>query len=103
MDLGLHQRLFLLAVARYFKDSEKAYASLTEVEKTYAVVCEEFDEKPSSHTQVWNYIQFLSSIGIIRNRVTTSGGRSTQISLPSIPATELEKQLSASFEENGIV
>jgi cell division control protein 6 len=103
MELGLHERLFLLAVARYFKDNEKAYAPLSEVEKTYAVICEEFDEKPSSHTQVWNYVQFLSSMGILKNQVTTSGGKSTQISLPSIPAIELEKELSASFEEKGIV
>jgi cell division control protein 6 len=98
--LGLHEKLFLLAVARYFKENEQAYASLSEVEKTYAVVCEEFGEKPNSHTQVWNHAQFLSSLGILKTVVATSTvrGRSTQVSLPSIPAFELEKELSASLE-----
>ena len=98
-SLGLHEKLFLLAVARHFKDSEQAYASLSDVEKTYAVVCEEFNEKLNGHTQVWNHARFLSSLGIIKVEVanSTKRGRSTQLSLPSIPASELEKELSASL------
>ncbi len=100
VSLGLHEKLFLLAVARFFKENEQAYAPLTEVEKAYAIVCEEFGEEPNSHTQVWNYAQFLSSLGILKTVVATSTvrGRSTQVSLPSIPAFELEKELSASLE-----
>ncbi len=95
--LGLHQKLFLLAAARYFKGNEQAYASLSELEKTYAVVCEEFDVKPNNHTQLWNYAQFLSSMGVLTVEVSSNRGRSTQISL-SIPASELEKELSSSLE-----
>ena len=100
-SLGLHEKLFLLAVARYFKENEQAYASLSEVEKTYAVICEEFGEQPNSHTQVWNYAQFLSSMRILKIEVKNSPtrGRSTQVSLLSIPAIELEKELSASLEQ----
>ena len=100
VSLGLHEKLFLLAVARFFKENEQAYAPLTEVEKAYAIVCEEFGEEPNSHTQVWNYARFLSSLGILKTVVATSTvrGRSTQVSLPSIPAFELEKELSASLE-----
>ncbi len=96
--LGLHEKLFLLAVARYFKDqNEQAYALLSEVEKTYAVICEEMGEKPNGHTQLWNYAKFLSSLKILKIEVRNSAtrGRSTQISLLSIPALELEKELSA--------
>jgi len=95
--LSLHEKMFLLSVARYFKENEQAYASLSEVEKAYAVICEEFNEKPNSHTQVWKYAQFLSSLGILKTDVAiTSGrGRSTQVSLLSIPAFELEKELIA--------
>jgi cell division control protein 6 len=98
-SLRLHEKLFLLAVARYFKESAEAYVSLSEVEKAYAIVCEEVDEKPNSHTQIWNYTRFLSSLGIIKIEVAASSarGRSTRISLPSIPAFELEKELSASL------
>jgi len=99
-SLGFHERLFLLGVARVFKESESAYASLVEVEKAYAVVCEEYDEKPSSHTQVWKYAQLLSALGFLRTEVAAvaTRGRSTQVSLPSIPAGELEKELSVSLE-----
>jgi cell division control protein 6 len=98
-SLGLHARLFLLAVARYFKENEEVYASLSEIEKTYAVVCEEFDEQPNSHTQVWNYAQYLSKLGVLKIEVTAAEtrGRTTRISLPTIPASELEHQLSGSL------
>ena len=100
-SLELHEKLFLLGVARLFKESQKAYASLSEVEKAYAVVCEEFDEQPHSHTQLWKYAHFLSALGILRTEVATTStrGRATRVSLPSIPAYELEKELSASLEE----
>jgi cell division control protein 6 len=100
-SLGVHEKLFLLAVSRIFKESQKAYASLSEVEKAYAVVCEEFDEQPRSHTQLWKYVQLLTAIGIVKTAVATTStrGRSTCISLPSIPAYELEKELSASLEK----
>ena len=90
-SLEFHEKLFLLGVARLFKESQKAYASLSEVEKAYAVVCEEFDEQPRSHTQLWKYAHFLSALGILRTEVarTSTRGRSTRVSLPSIPAYEL--------------
>jgi len=100
-SLGLHEKLFLLGVARFFKESQSAYASLSEVERAYAVVCEEFGEQPHSHTQLWKYAQLLSALGILKTEVAPTGtrGRSTRISLPSIPAYELEKELSAAVEK----
>jgi cell division control protein 6 len=100
-SLGLHEKLFLLGVARFFKESQSAYASLLEVEQAYAVVCEEFGEQPHTHTQLWKYVQFLSALGILKTEVATTGtrGRSSRISLPSIPASELEKELSAAVEK----
>jgi cell division control protein 6 len=100
-SLGLHEKLFLLGVARLFKESQKAYASLAEVEKAYAVVCEEYEEQPHSHTQLWKHTQFLSALGILKTEVASTGtrGRSTRVSLPAIPAGELEKELSAALEE----
>ncbi|MEM3736441.1 MAG: ORC1-type DNA replication protein [Candidatus Bathyarchaeia archaeon] len=94
--LSLHEKLFLLGVARFFKENcDRAYASLTEVERAYAVVCEEFDVQPHTHTQLWKYLQMLSAIGIIRKSVSSAGqrGRTTLICLPGIPAQELEREL----------
>jgi cell division control protein 6 len=102
-SLSLHQKLFLLAVARYFKENENAYASLVEVEKVYGVICEEYDEQPNSHTQLWNYVQYFSKLGMLKTEVAAAEvrGRSTRISLPTIPAVELEKQLAADLRYRG--
>ncbi|MEM3770421.1 MAG: ORC1-type DNA replication protein [Candidatus Bathyarchaeia archaeon] len=94
--LSLHEKLFLLSVARFFKEnSDRAYASLTEVERAYAIVCEEFDVLPHTHTQLWKYLQMLSAIGIIKKSISSTGqrGRTTLICLPGIPAQELEMEL----------
>ncbi|MCW3999058.1 MAG: ORC1-type DNA replication protein [Candidatus Bathyarchaeota archaeon] len=99
-SLGLHGQMFLLAVARYFKENEEVYASLTELEGAYAVVCEEYDEQPNSHTQVYSYTVYLSRLGVLKAEVASgeSRGRSTRVSLPTIPAEELERQMADSIE-----
>ncbi|MGB9854842.1 MAG: ORC1-type DNA replication protein [Candidatus Bathyarchaeales archaeon] len=99
--LSLHEKLFLLAIARFFKENDRAYASLAEVEQTYAIICEEFNVQPYTHTQLWKYLQMLSVLGIVKKSVLTMGqrGRSTLISLPGIPAYELEKELMALLEK----
>jgi len=105
-SLGLHEKLFLLGAARVFsKDVEKVYASLVEIEQAYAVVCEEFGVKPTSHVQVWKYAQFLSSLGILKTELAAavSRGRQTRISLPAIPAVALEKELYALLEKERLV
>lgn len=101
--LGLHEKLFLLGIARLFKESRKAQISLTEAEQAYTVGCEEYDAKPSSHTQLWKYLQNLTAAGIVETEVLSSGsrGRSTMIYLPRIPANELEKELRLTLEKGG--
>ncbi len=100
-SLGFHEKLFLLGLTRFFKQNQQAYASLSEVEEAYAIVCEEFGEQPRSHTQLWKHTKLLSALGILKTEVTSTGkrGRSTRISLPSISADELEKELSATLEK----
>jgi len=98
--LGFHEKLFLLAIARIFKESQKAYASFAEAEKAYAITCEEYNVKPHSHTQLWKYLKFFSNTGIVKTQVSsvTGRGRSTLICLPSIPAKDLEKELANLLE-----
>jgi cell division control protein 6 len=94
-SLVLHEKLFLLGIARFFKGSDDAYASLAETEQAYNIVCEEYNVKPHSHTQLWKYLRMFSAQGIVETEVSSTGsrGRSTLISLPRIPAYELEKEL----------
>ncbi|MEM3608795.1 MAG: ORC1-type DNA replication protein [Candidatus Bathyarchaeia archaeon] len=98
--LSRHEKFFLLGVARIFKESQKAYVTLKEAEQAYAIICEEFGAEPHSHTQLWKYVQELSSIGVLKTDVATVGarGRSTIIYLPRISASELEKELNAILE-----
>ena len=96
-DLGLHEKLFLLGAAQIFLENAEAYATLSEIEKAYAVACEEFGENPVSHTQLWKYVQTLSVRGFLKTEVSGEGtrGRSTLVYLPSISAEELAKALRA--------
>ena len=100
-SLSFHEKLFLLGAARIFKESQRTYASLSEIEGGYAVVCEEIGEQPHSHTQLWKYVKLFSALGILKTEVAAKGarGRSTRISLPSVPAYELEKELNAILEK----
>jgi Cdc6-like AAA superfamily ATPase len=97
----LHEKLLLVGVARLFKESHKAQVSLAEAEQAYMIACEEFNTKPHSHTQLWKYLQNLSSIGIVKTEVSAAGprGRSTLVYLPRIPANDLEKELGALLQK----
>jgi len=96
-SLSFHEKLLLLGISRLFKESQRASISLAEAEQAYAVVCEESSSQPHSHTQLWKYLHTLSALDIVKTEVSTAGtrGRSTLISLPKIPAYELEKELTA--------
>jgi cell division control protein 6 len=102
--LSFHEKLFLLGMARLFKESQKACISLAEAEQTYAVACEEFGAQSHSHTQLWKYLQTLSSAGIVETEVSSTGsqGRSTLIYLTRIPICELEKELNMLLEKEGV-
>jgi len=93
--LNLHQKLLLLGIARRFKQSDTAHLSMGEAENAYAVVCEEYGEEKRGHTQLWKYVHELSALDIIRADSSGAGqrGKTTLISLPKLPAAELEKEL----------
>ena len=99
--LSLHEKLFLLGVAMIFRQNKNASVTLAEAEQTYAVVCEESNTSPVSHTQLWKYLRNLSAVGILKAEVIATGtrGRSTNVSLPRIPASELEKELKNLLEK----
>ncbi len=94
-QLNLHQKLFLLGVARRFKQSDAAYLSMGEAENAYAIVCEEYGAEKRGHTQLWKYVQELSALDVIKTEHSSAGqrGKTTLISLPHVSATELEQEL----------
>jgi len=103
MELSLHEKLFLLSIARYFKQTDSAYVSMGDAEESYALVCEEYDEKPRGHTQLWKYANSLSTTGIIETMVSGEGqrGKTTMISLSRVPASDLEQAITKVVSQKG--
>lgn len=100
-SLSLHEKLFLLGAAQVFLEGDEAYVTLSEIEKAYAVACEEFEEEPVSHTQLWKYLQELSTLGILKTEVSGAGARGRQsfVCLPTVSAEELAKALRVALEQ----
>jgi cell division control protein 6 len=95
-SLGLHEKLFLLGLARRFKHTTLAYLTMGEAEEAYRIVCEEYGEKPRRHTQLWKYVNNLAAADVVKSKVSSDGlrGKTTLIGLPYVSAEELERELS---------
>lgn len=93
-DLDKHKALALLAIARVMRRGA-TFATTGEAEERYALVCEEYGEKPRAHTQFWTFLQDLTSLGLIHTKRSGKGivGTTTIISLPDISARLLEERL----------
>jgi len=94
-DLKKHQLLTLLAVTKRLQKEGTAYANTGEVEKTYAITCEEYQEEVRAHTMFWSYLKELEQSGFIKLKPSGKGqtGSSQFISLPDIPAEILRSKL----------
>ena len=82
-DLSGHQMLVLLGICRRLRKAE--FMTSKDVASMYAVVCEEYEVKPRSHTTVWKFLKQIEELDIIATRVDTVGegrGRTTHISMP---------------------
>lgn len=101
-SLNSNKLLALLSVSRCIKS--KTYATLPAAEKTYAVVCEEYEVQARRHTQFWSYINDLEREGFLKTMKRTvpgeMGGTVVHISLPDIPASVLSKKIENLLEGN---
>src|SRR5438445_4831817 len=96
--LDVQTKLALRSIAR--KSRKKAYITMGEAEEAYAVVCEEYNEKPRAHTQFWKYVKELDALGLVDTKLSGKGevGKTTLISLPEIPAKVLADNLERSLK-----
>jgi len=87
-NLERHQLLTLHAIAKRLKKDGTAYVNTGDAEKTYAITCEEYNEKPRTHTMFWNYLKDIEGSGFINIKPSGKGhlGTTQLISLPDIPA-----------------
>ena len=93
--LSPHEKYMLLALARVLEESQEAYANIGTVEREYKAVCEEYDDKPRKHTQIWKYARGLGAIGVIAASKSGEGvrGKTTLLGLQNIPASTMREQL----------
>jgi len=98
--LSIHEKLLLLALSRLLIERDTAYVSMGEVEREYQAACDEFNEEPRQHTQVWKYARALSSIGVISAQKSGEGmrGRTTLLGLAQVPASTMQESLEAALE-----
>jgi len=98
--LSVHEKLLLLALSRLLIQRDTAYVSMGDVEREYQAACDEFNEEPRQHTQVWKYARALSSIGIISAQMSGEGmrGRTTLLGLAQVPASKMQESLEAALE-----
>jgi len=94
-NLEKHQLLTLLSIAKRLQKDGTAYAITGEVEKTYAITCEEYHEQPRAHTAFWTYLKDVELAGFILLKPSGKGqlGSTQMISLPDIPAEALREKL----------
>lgn len=97
--LSSHEKYMLLALARTLEESQEAYANIGTVEREYKAVCEEYNDKPRKHTQIWKYARGLSAIGVIAASKSGEGvrGKTTLLGLQNIPASTMREQLEAAL------
>jgi len=99
-QLSLHEKLVLLAVARFFRHSREAHASTGEIELSYQVVCEEHGEEARGHTQFLKYLNQLKGLDAVTVRLVASPqGRTHYIGLAKVPAEELEREVERIIEQ----
>ncbi|HXX72889.1 MAG TPA: ORC1-type DNA replication protein [Candidatus Acidoferrales bacterium] len=97
--LSPHEKYLLLALARILEESQEAYANIGSVEHEYEAVCEEYDDKPRKHTQIWKYARGLGAIGVIAASKSGEGvrGKTTLLGLQNIPAATMREQLESAL------
>ena len=102
-DLTTQQKLALLSIAVKLRVTQKAYLTMGELEETYKGLCEEFNLPIRSHTQIWEYIQYLQNCDVITTRISSKGqrGQTTLISLPDVSAEIIEITIREQFHKIG--
>ncbi|MFX1321248.1 MAG: Cdc6/Cdc18 family protein [Promethearchaeota archaeon] len=85
--------IFLLAIIKSLKVSEKPQISFLDILKTYNIVCENTRLKPRSYSQLWNYLQEFHRENLILIKVKSENikGRKTFIKIPNIALSKFEE------------
>jgi cell division control protein 6 len=101
ITLPLQNKILLLSLARSLKEVRGAYVTMGEMEEMYHSVCEEYDQEPRAHTQIWEWIQDLNAHSIIDTKRSGVGqrGQTTLIGISDVPAEMLEEYILKLLEQ----
>ncbi len=94
--LGKNEIFTLLAFARATRN--KPYVTLADAEKTYAIVCEEYEVPARKHTQFFGYTDTLVKDNLLACR-TAEGGKAKVYSIQDIPPKQMCKKLEELIEK----
>ncbi len=98
--LTLHQKLVLLAIARHLKNTQKAYITMGEFQKSYSIICEEYGIKPHGYTKMWEHIKEITAISELLSakvvKIEGKPGQKTVLRL-NVPITLVEVILDDEF------
>jgi len=99
-DLKKHELLSLLALSRRLKNSDKAFVLTGELEESYNIVCEEYEEESREHVQFLKYIDKLETLGIVDKEESRGGhrGQSQSISISDAPPDLMEREIEKILE-----
>jgi cell division control protein 6 len=93
-DLHPQAMMVLLAMCRRLRSQESM--TMGDVEQLYAVICEEYEQQPKSHTTLWKHVKTIEQEGIVATRVATvpgGRGRTTHLSMPHFLPSDLANRL----------
>ena len=92
-NISSQKLLFLLAIVKSLKNTNKTSISFLEILKTYQVICENLDVNVRSNSQLWNYLQEFRREGTVFINVISEKikGRRSLIQIPEINILKLEK------------
>ena len=95
-SLGKNELFTLLAYARATRT--RSSVTIVEAEKTYAIVCEEYEVPARKHTQFYGYTDTLVKDNLLVCS-TVDGGKAKVYSIQDIPPKQLCKKLEEIIEK----
>ena len=95
-ELGKNELFTLLSFARATRN--RPYVTILEAEKTYAVVCEEYEIQPRKHTQFVSYVDMLTRNNLLQCR-NGEEGRAKVYSIQDVPPKQMCKKLEELIEK----
>ncbi|MDA0715272.1 MAG: AAA family ATPase [archaeon] len=93
-DLSGHAMMTLLAICRRLKKSPTM--TMGDVSSLYHLICEEYEQKPKSHTTMWKYVKHLEHTQIVVSTISTvedGRGRTTHLTMPHFLPADIASRL----------